>query len=122
MERSLAWTIDRQGEVTCVALTGDITETSGLGELLGQLSGKVVLDLGQVGRVNSAGVREWVDFVTALSNDSTEVVLEHCSVAVVHQLNMIEDFRGSARVASVHAPYFCAKCRIERREIVNLDA
>jgi hypothetical protein len=105
-----------------VKLVGEITERSNMKELLGSLAvSPVVLDLAAVKRINSAGIREWIDFDEALSKRAPKVTLERCSVAFVHQLNMIEGFSGNAPITSAFAPYFCTKCNSEHAELIDLQ-
>ncbi len=107
---SLSWRIEEDdGGVTRVALAGEIDEHADFGPLRARLRGVVELDLGGIRRINSCGVREWVNFVRDLP-DATELTFAACSTAVVTQLNMIYNFRGPARIRSFHAPYVCDVC------------
>ena len=65
----------------------------------------VVLDLGGIRRINSLGVRAWVDFMKTLAGRS--VTYRRCSPAFVDQLNTVSDFRGTGKVESFLAPYVC---------------
>jgi len=121
MPSSLTWTIDKANGRTLVALNGEFTEASDFASLLPQLASPVTLDLSGVRRINSAGVREWVNFAAALRKQANDVVLERCSVPVVHQMNMIANFRGDSPVRSIYAPYFCTSCNREHAELVELS-
>src|SRR4029079_15036018 len=94
---------------TTVEFTGEIDENADFSELRRQLKGAVVFRLSGVRRINSFGVREWVNFVRDLPNGSV-LVFSHCSPAIVTQLNMIYNFRGPASVRSVYALYVCEGC------------
>jgi anti-anti-sigma regulatory factor len=121
MSRSgLAFQIESRGEATWVGLSGEFTEASDFAPLLRQVPGAVVLDLSGISRINSCGVREWVNFMQALTSSGSQVVLERCSVPVVAQLNMIANFRGNADVRSVFAPYFCGGCNGRHEQLVEL--
>ncbi len=102
-----------------VELAGQLDEKADLAPLAAQLSGPVELHLAGIQRVNSTGVRAWVDFLASLSS-VTELVFSHCSPAIVTQLNTIYNFRGRARVRSLLAPYLCEACGNE--EVRLLDA
>lgn len=65
----------------------------------------IELDVGGLRRINSLGVRAWVDFVRSLGE--RPVTFRRCSPSFVDQLNTVSDFRGGARVASFLAPYVC---------------
>jgi ABC-type transporter Mla MlaB component len=121
MPAPLSWEIEHAGGTARVTLVGDITEQSNLRALLAQLSTPVTLNLSGIRRINSAGLREWIDFAEALRQKVNRVVLDRCSVAFVHQLNMIEGFSGGAVIQSVFAPYFCGACSSEHSELVDLS-
>jgi hypothetical protein len=75
---------------------------------LAQVIGKndpVVFDLAQLRRINSLGVRAWVDFMRPLVG--RQVIFRRCSPAFVDQLNTVSDFRGGGKIESVLAPYVC---------------
>src|SRR5262245_55168049 len=92
-----------------VELSGELDESAQLArQLLPRLRGRVRFDLGDLRRINSVGVRDWVELQEALG-DRAEVELDRCSSAIVAQMNMIYNFRGRARVRSFLAPYVCER-------------
>ena len=102
MDAALTWTTTGER----VRITGRIDENADLGLLAEELpAGDVTLDLGALTRINSIGVREWMDFVKSL--DGRSVRLERCAPVFVEQLNAIANFSGGAIVASVLAAYEC---------------
>lgn len=106
---NLSLSVDRKGGVDVLELQGDLDETTDFGRLLETLGSAVRVDLSGVRRINSCGVREWINFVRALSSKRT-VSLAGCSPPVVEQLNMVFNFRGSASVESFYAPFVCTSC------------
>ena len=106
---SLTWKIEEQDGVTTVALAGEIDEHADFTPLRAQLRGVVELDLAGIRRINSCGVREWVNFVRDLP-EASSLTFRACSTAFVTQLNMIFNFRGPAKIRSFHAPYVCDVC------------
>ena len=104
-----------------VCLSGDVTEETSFAEVLRVEAPVLVLDLSQVRRINSAGVREWVNFVAELGRQGRLLVFESCSVAVVQQLNMVVDFRGGAQVRSILLPYYCGTCDAERLQLLDVS-
>jgi anti-anti-sigma regulatory factor len=105
---------------TVVALRGEINENADFEPLKQRLAGEVVLDLEGVTRVNSCGVREWVNFVRRLDN-VTALWFARCSPNVVLQLNTIYNFRGRARVISFLAPYVCETCHVDEYKVLSVD-
>lgn len=118
---SLTWRIDAQGGATTVAFTGEIDEHADFTPLRGQLRGVVDFDLGAIRRINSCGVREWVNFVRDLPH-VTELSFSHCSPAIVTQLNMIYNFRGRAKIRSFYAPYVCDACGREEEQLIDVPS
>lgn len=84
-------------------------------------AGTVLLDLAGVRRISSFGIREWVDFIGALSSHCDDVILIECSSKIVHQLNMVANFAGDAWLYSFYAPYRCDYCDAERDKLMQID-
>src|SRR6187401_1321404 len=116
----LSWRIKERPGFTTVEFTGEIDENADFSELRRQLRGAVVFRLSDVRRINSCGVREWVNFVRDLPNVN-ELVFSHCSPAIVTQLNMIYNFRGRASVRSFYAPYVCKACDHEEDKLLEVQ-
>jgi anti-anti-sigma regulatory factor len=117
---SLSWRIKERAGFTNVEFNGEIDENTDFSELHRKLSGSVVFHLGQVRRINSCGVREWINFVRDLPNVS-ELTFSHCSPAIVTQLNMIYNFRGNAKLRSFYAPYICESCNAEEQKLIDVE-
>jgi len=103
-----------------VEFSGELNETVNLASLRRRLKGRVVLHLGGVRRINSSGVREWVNLMRDLST-AAKVTLSHCRPVIITQLNMISNFGGKARVSSFFAPYECSRCDREEERLVAID-
>jgi hypothetical protein len=117
----LSWRVEaRAGGVLEVELRGEVNENADFSELKRALRGDVTLVLEGVTRVNSCGVREWVNFVRALP-DVQRLRFARCSPTVVLQLNTIYNFRGGARVVSFLAPYVCEGCHHDEYKLLDVD-
>jgi hypothetical protein len=117
---TMFWRIHERPGGTTVELSGDLNEDVDLHGLGRRLKGRVVLHLGGVRRINSSGVRIWMNFLHALSA-AADVTLSHCRPAIITQLNMIANFGGEARVSSFFAPYTCARCDREEERLVSVE-
>ncbi len=117
----LSWRIKERPGFTTVEFFGEIDENADFSELRRRLRGAVVFHLAEVRRINSCGVREWVNFVRDLPG-VTELTFTHCSPAIVTQLNMIYNFRGNARVRSFYAPYVCESCNNEEEKLLDVQS
>jgi hypothetical protein len=96
---------------------GVMDETSDFEPALATLSSLSVVDLGGVTRINSLGVRQWLNFVRRLPPATR---LERCPVSFVNQLNMIANFAGSTQVSSVFVPYLCPRCEADTEALVEI--
>ncbi len=117
--KPLSWRIKQRPGFTTVEFVGEIDEYVDFAELRRKLSGHVVFHLGEVSRINSAGVREWVNFVRDLPSVS-DLTFSHCSPAIVAHLNMIYNFRGEAAIRSFYAPYVCDACDREDEKLLDV--
>jgi len=117
----LSWRIKERPGFTTVEFSGEIDENADFAELRRRLNGSVVFHLADVRRINSCGVREWVNFVRDLPNVA-DLTFTHCSPAIVTQLNMIYNFRGRARVRSFYAPYLCENCHLEEEKLLDVQS
>lgn len=98
----------RNGEgYSYVSLRGVIDEDNKLASLREQLTGEVViLDLAEVERINSYGVRDWVNWLNDLKAGGHRLVMVRCSTAIIAQANMVTNFCAGALIVSFHAPYY----------------
>jgi hypothetical protein len=109
----------REGEWLRVELRGEIDENADFSELRSTLRGNVELRLEGITRINSCGVREWVNFVRGLEGVRA-LWFSRCSPPVVLQLNTIYNFRGRARVSSFMAPYVCEACHSDEYKLLDV--
>src|SRR4051812_11711201 len=100
------WTLQAaQPGASSALLEGNIDEFAELNGLVKDLSSpQVLLDMAGVKRINSIGVRKWIQLIQALAGPK-QVTLMRCSPAVVEQLNCIKEFGGKAQIQSVLLPY-----------------
>jgi ABC-type transporter Mla MlaB component len=121
---ALKMSIDRfvDGAITCLRFTGTIDESFEGKKLATTVKAAVlVLDLGEVKKISSFGIREWVDFVSHAGKQVKQLVLIECAPKVVDQLNMVANFAGDGRVFSFYAPFRCDYCDSEHRALLQVD-
>ena len=120
MSRKFQTAVHHRDDVTLVKLTGVIDEDNELTELADQIpSGTAVIDLGEIERINSCGVRDWVNWLSRVEGNQTGVVLVECSPAIVAQINLVNNFTGNGVVKSFYVPYFCPECDEEKVLLVE---
>jgi anti-anti-sigma regulatory factor len=112
--------VTQRDDATWVKLAGVIDEDNDLGGLAEKLgSGTAVIDVSEIERINSCGVRDWVNWLGRAEKNGANVVLVECSPAIVAQINLVNNFTGQGVVKSFYAPYFCPNCDIEKALLVE---
>ncbi|QRO01329.1 protein kinase [Archangium violaceum] len=111
----------RVGTINHVRIAGIIDETFPLTSASPDLGGLLIVDLGQVERISSFGVRRWIEFASKLPPGGISLYVVNAPPVMVDQLNMVEGFVGVARVLSVLAPYTCRTCGEDRLRLVDLQ-
>jgi anti-anti-sigma regulatory factor len=110
------------GGIVCLKLAGTIDESFEGKKLAATLRAEtLVLDLADIKKISSFGIREWVDFMTALAKQVKSIVLLECAPKVVDQLNMVANFAGAGKVFSFYAPYRCDYCDTDSRVLLQVD-
>lgn len=95
-----------------VKLFGVIDEHADLSFFTG-LRGSVKLSLRGVRRINSFGVRAWIDGIRKVPGEC-QLELQECPPPVVDQMNMVQGFVGRGKVISFYAAMRCDACDEEQ--------
>jgi anti-anti-sigma regulatory factor len=113
--------VHQRDDVSYVKVTGVIDEDNELAPLADRLtgSGTAVIDLSEIERINSCGVRDWVNWLGKVEKGGSKAVLIECSPAIVAQINLVNNFTGQGVVKSFYAPYFCPNCDLEKVLLVE---
>ena len=115
MSQKFQSAVQQRGDVGYVKLSGVIDEDNELADLTNTVHGNmIVIELGEVERINSCGVRDWVNWLTALESRGSQIVLVKCAPAIVAQINLVNNFTGNGSVKSFYVPYFCPECDEEK--------
>jgi hypothetical protein len=101
-----------------VRLEGEIDETSDLRSVF-EREGNVWLDLSGVARINSVGIRKWIE-ASRQAPPQLMLALERCAPPIVSQINMVPAFAAVGRVKSILAPYMCPSCGEELLELLTM--
>jgi hypothetical protein len=98
-----------------VLLSGVLDETADLAPIK-SLSGSVVISFKEVLRINSCGVRDWINALASAQLDS--MTYEECPMVIVKQINAVPAFVGKASILSFYAPYYCNSCDAEENTLI----
>jgi anti-anti-sigma regulatory factor len=112
--------VEQAGDTSVVKLAGFLDENNNLKKLVAKIpAGTAEIDLGGVERINSVGIRDWVNWLAALESNGTRTVLVACSPAIVAQINLVKNFTGNGAVKSFQVPFHCRECDEEKIVLVE---
>lgn len=119
---SLQTSIKRNRDGVQLRMRGVLDERTRLADAISDLPRDVdvIIDLSGVERINSFGVREWISFLRLFEGRGGALVLEGCSLPIVAQMAVVQNFLGPARVRSFYAPYLCRGCKAESVELIEV--
>ncbi|MEZ4871980.1 MAG: hypothetical protein R2827_07005 [Bdellovibrionales bacterium] len=114
-------TIDVDGQIARVFLSGRVDEDSDLSSLLDIQQSEIIFDFNDLVGMNSCGIREWIRFMNKIP-DAKIISYTNCPVQIIEQINMIMDFRREGTsITSFYAPYYCEECDKEDAELLTID-
>jgi anti-anti-sigma factor len=102
---------EQKGNVLLVQAAGVIDENADLTQLINSTAAEIRLSTKDVSRINSVGVRVWINSFQKITAKGVKVTLTECSTVIVEQLNMIVNFAAGMAIESVMVPFSCGKCR-----------
>jgi len=98
-----------------VKISGVIDEFSSFAEVFNRNPTEIWIDFSGVTRINSSGIREWVQ---AVLGSSARLHMENCSAVMVDQFSMIPEFIGkNGVVESFFIHYLCDSCGHEEKKL-----
>ncbi|HTM19858.1 MAG TPA: STAS domain-containing protein [Kofleriaceae bacterium] len=104
-----------------VAVAGVIDENADLAPLQAAAgAGAVEVDFSGVRRINSYGVRAWMNAMRELQQPGVRVSFVRCPAHVIDQVNMVHGFLGAAHVESLIAPRLCEDCDEHADQLIEL--
>ena len=108
---------EKQGETLILYFSGDILEDVDFPALVGTTAPHTVLNCKEVVRINSLGVKRWIQYFEPLKEAGTHLRFVECSPAIVEQINMIRNFICGGTVESIYVPFVCPQCK---KSVVSL--
>ena len=101
-----------------IRLAGVINQSLDGSQMSGPSGGGVVLlDLEEVKRITSYGVREWIRALKELPKEYLGFV--KVRPALISQFNMVVRFDSGGEVLSFYAPYICPNCDKELEQLID---
>ncbi|MGK5095082.1 hypothetical protein WDW89_24115 [Deltaproteobacteria bacterium TL4] len=112
----LQWAVEKNDTIITVALNGIINEEFDYKQLANELKEANVetlrLNLQNIRRINSMGIREWFNFLKEVAW-SGSVVLSECSLIFTEVLSQIEEMGHGSTIESCYLPVWCNDCEEE---------
>jgi len=117
--------IEARADLDVVSLHGVIDESSDLAPLaaLGLRASPrpIQIDMRGVRRINSFGVRVWLDTIRQIPV-TAPLSFVRCPPPVVDQCNMVAGFLGHGRLESFYAPMLCVECDEQLDQLFETEA
>lgn len=101
------------GNVLSIEIEGTIDEFTKFDEITGAPGSELKIRCAGINRINSVGIKHWINHFAKLKNSKIKVTLLDCSTALVEQMNMIVNFAEGMIIESVMVPFSCQKCKTE---------
>jgi hypothetical protein len=116
--------VETRSDTDVVSIHGVIDESSDLSPLA-DLGGRapqrpIELNMRGVRRINSFGVRAWLDTIRKLPV-TAKLSFVHCPPPVVDQCNMVAGFLGHGQLVSFYAPMLCIECDEQVDQLFQTD-
>lgn len=102
---------------TIIHLSGIIDESTQFN--LGPLSGTIEFNGKGVTKINSNGVKTWINYFTSLVGQ-VEFSFSELSPVLVEQLNSLSNFCAGQAVNSLVVPFACNKCHKETLKTMTI--
>ena len=106
------------GDDAHIALEGVIDEDANFDKIKSLKMNKFIFDFDNVTMINSCGIREWIKYLKEIENATVTYI--NCPQIIIEQVNMVHGFiKKETSVSSFYAPYFCEKCDIGKKILLN---
>jgi anti-anti-sigma regulatory factor/DNA-directed RNA polymerase subunit RPC12/RpoP len=104
---------EQKGSILVVRLAGSVEESVNFDQLIGPPPGELHVNVKEVPRINSVGVKAWIKYFQAAQSKGTKLKFVECSTAIVEQINLISNFTCGGQVESIYVPFSCSGCKSE---------
>jgi anti-anti-sigma regulatory factor/DNA-directed RNA polymerase subunit RPC12/RpoP len=101
------------GTTLKVKISGVIDENTSFISQIGTGFKELDVDCLKISRLNSMGVKYWINYFSGLTNSGTKVSLQKCSPAIMDQMSLVDTFHSNCHIESVMVPYECVNCKSE---------
>ncbi len=106
-------TKEQKGPVLSIKLIGSVEETENFAQLIGPVSTELEVSCKEIPRLNSIGVKAWIQYFQTCKTNGVKLRFIECSTAIVEQINLIFNFTCGGSVESLYVPFACTLCKGE---------
>ena len=106
-----------RGSHQVFTLSGVIDENADLAPIA-SIAIDTEINLKEIRRINSFGVRSWIDAIRRVPAGVTLTFVE-CPPPVVDQCNMVTGFLGGGVIKSFYAPMTCEECDEQHNQLFD---
>lgn len=111
-----------EGEICSFQLSGEVNEDKNLLDSLKTSSTqKLQLHCKGIRRINSVGVKTWIQFFSALRAEKVQLCFLECSPCLIQQANLFPKFLMKEEVKSLYAPFICEGCGKESNHLFQVE-
>jgi hypothetical protein len=114
-QKSFQIEMRREGGRKVMYLAGVIDESADL-QPIAQLREPVDLNMREIRRINSFGVRAWIDHIRQIPHE-VKLTFVECPPPVIDQCNMVSGFLGHGILQSFYAPMVCEECDEQQSQL-----
>jgi anti-anti-sigma regulatory factor len=120
MTSRLGVDIQETDSVSFVTFAGVIDEDNQLSTIPTRVGQKlVVINAADIERINSCGVRDWVNMLGQLEQKGIKYYFIRCSPAIMAQVNLVNNFAGKGQILTFFAPYYCPPCDVDNMLLIE---
>lgn len=115
-----SFTTTQMPEGLLIKFIGSMDENMKLNQIQLKDGGTIIFDLGEVTRINSIGIREWIIWINRNAANH-KIIFRNCPRAIIDQANLVPGFLPPAAVIeSFHIPFACFDCNTSDTRIMQM--
>ncbi|MGK5091176.1 hypothetical protein WDW89_04060 [Deltaproteobacteria bacterium TL4] len=100
-------------------LSGNIDEFMDLSPLHESPDTKLILNLHGIRKINSIGLKKWIENLRRLQSKGKQIVYERCSETVVEACNIALSFSEGVEIVSFEIAFVCENCNSYKPVLIH---
>ncbi len=112
---------EQAGDLLKIYFSGFLGEGVNLEQQIGPTPQKIATYCKDLSRINSMGVKLWINYFSSKVKQGATLSLVECSPAIVKQINLISNFTCGGSVESIYVPFLCSSCSTEFNALLKTE-